>query len=58
MAFFGTFLQYAVIMAVLAAIALLGVFAGRKLRERKDAKDALQSGTGRTDGQENESSLK
>ena len=58
MAFFGTFLQYAVIMTVLAAIALLGVFAGRKLRERKDAKDALQSETGRTDGQENESSLK
>lgn len=39
MAFLGSFLQYAIIMVILAAIALAGFFAGKKLRENKDAKD-------------------
>ena len=40
MAFLGSFLQYAIIMVILAAIALAGFFAGKKLRENKDAKAA------------------
>ena len=35
MAFLGSFLQYAIIMVILAAIALAGFFAGKKLRENK-----------------------
>ena len=39
MAFLGSFLQYAIIMVILAAIAL----AGKKLRENKDAKAAAEA---------------
>ncbi len=42
MAFISSFLQYFVIMVILAAIAVLGVFAGKKLRDRKDAKAAAE----------------
>lgn len=43
MAFLGSFLQYAIIMVILAAIALAGFFAGKKLRENKDAKAAAEA---------------
>ena len=46
MAFLGSFLQYAIIMVILAAIALAGFFAGKKLRENKDAKAAAEADTG------------
>lgn len=45
MAFLGSFLQYAIIMVILAAIALAGFFAGKKLRENKDAKAAAEADT-------------
>ena len=45
MAFLGSFLQYAIIMVILAAIALAGFFAGKKLRENKDAKEAAEADT-------------
>lgn len=40
MAFLSSFLQYFIIMVILAAVAAAGVFAGKKLRDRKDAKNA------------------
>ena len=43
MAFLGSFLQYAIIMVILAAIAVAGFFAGKKLRENKDAKAAAEA---------------
>ena len=45
MAFLGSFLQYAIIMVILAAIALAGFFASKKLRENKDAKAAAEADT-------------
>ena len=44
MAFLASFLQYAIIMVILAAIAVAGVFAGKVLRARKDAKTAAEAG--------------
>ncbi|MCI9125309.1 MAG: vanadium nitrogenase [Eubacterium sp.] len=47
-AFIGSFLQYTIEMVILAAIAVAGVFTGRKLRKNKDAKSAtVRIGTGR-----------
>ena len=43
MAILGSFLQYAIIMVILAAIAVAGFFAGKKLRENKDAKAATEA---------------
>lgn len=43
MAVVGVFLKYVIIMLILAAIGIAGVFAGKKLRERKDAKQALDN---------------
>lgn len=40
MAFVNSFVQYAVILILLAGLAVLGVFAGKKLRDRKEAKNA------------------
>lgn len=40
-AILGSFLQYLIIMILLAAVGICGVFAGKKLRDRKDAKTAL-----------------
>jgi hypothetical protein len=37
-AFLGSFLQYLIVMILLAAIGVLGAFAGKKLRDHKDAK--------------------
>ena len=45
MAFLGSFLQYAIIMVILAAIALAGFFAGKKLRENNDAIAAAEADT-------------
>ncbi len=42
-AFLGSFLQYVIVMVILAAVAVGGVFAGKKLRERKDAKLAAEA---------------
>lgn len=38
MSFLGYFLQYVIIMLLLAAIGIAGAFVGKKLRDRKDAK--------------------
>ncbi len=38
MEFLSSFLQYFITLVVLAVIAGLGVFTGKKLRQRKDAK--------------------
>lgn len=43
MAFFGMFVHYLLILAVLVVIAGLGIFAGKKLRDRKDAKTATET---------------
>ena len=43
MVFIGSFLQYLIIFVILAAIAVAGVFAGKALRARKDAKE-LETG--------------
>lgn len=43
MLFLGQFLQYVIIMLILAAIGVAGIFAGKKLRQNKDAKQALNS---------------
>ena len=37
-AFIGSFLQYFIEMVILCAIAVLGIFTGKKLRQNKDAK--------------------
>ena len=42
-AFLGSFLQYFIIMILLAAIGVAGAVVGKKLRERKDAKDAAMT---------------
>lgn len=39
MAFIASFLQYFIIMVILAAVAVAGVFTGKKLRDNKDAKN-------------------
>ena len=38
MAFITSFLQYFIIMVILAGVAVAGVFTGKKLRDNKDAK--------------------
>ena len=42
-AILGNFLQYLIIMILLAAIGVAGAFTGKKLRERKDAKTAAMT---------------
>ncbi|MBQ8278311.1 MAG: vanadium nitrogenase [Roseburia sp.] len=39
MAFFSSFLQYFIIMFILAGVAAMGIFTGKQLRDRADAKD-------------------
>ncbi len=39
MAIFVSFIQYAVKVLMFAAVACAGVFLGKKLRDRKDAKE-------------------
>ena len=43
MAFLASFLQYFIIMVILAAVAVAGVFVGKKLRDNKDAKNSAAS---------------
>lgn len=43
MAFLGSFIQYVVILIILAAVAVGGIFTGKALRKRKDAKDLAAS---------------
>ena len=42
-AILGSFLQYFIIMILLAAIGVAGAVVGKKLRERKDAKEAAMT---------------
>ena len=42
-AILGSFLQYLIIMILLAAIGVAGAVVGKKLRERKDAKEAAMT---------------
>lgn len=44
MAFLGSFLQYIIILIILAALGVAGMFLGKTLRIRKDAKTAESSG--------------
>lgn len=43
MAFIASFLQYFIILVILAALAVGGVFLGKYLRAKKDAKEAAAS---------------
>lgn len=43
MAFLASLLQYVITLAILVAVAVLGVFTGKKLRDRKDAKTAAET---------------
>jgi len=43
MAFLGSLLEYVVKMVILAIVAVAGVFLGKFLRKRKDAKSAEAS---------------
>ena len=45
MAFVASFLQYFIIMVILAAVAVAGVFTGKKLRDNKDAKNIASGST-------------
>ncbi len=40
MTFIASFIQYAVVLIILVGIAILGFFTGKKLRDRKEAKNA------------------
>lgn len=45
MAFLGWFVHYLLIFVVLAAVAGLGIFVGKKLGDKKKAKMAEEAGT-------------
>lgn len=45
MAFFGWFVHYLLILVILAVVAGLGIFAGKKLSDRKEAKKAEEAET-------------
>ncbi len=40
--FWASFMQYAVKFVIFVAVAGCGIFLGKKLRDRKDAKDAAE----------------
>ena len=42
-AFLGSFLQYLIVMILLAAIGVAGAIVGKKLRDSKDAKTAAEA---------------
>ncbi len=44
MAFLGWFVHYLLIFVILAAVAGLGIFTGKKLSDRKSAKEAEEAG--------------
>ena len=41
--FFNEFISYLLLVIIMAAVAVCGVFAGKKLRDNKDAKEALKA---------------
>ena len=43
--FFNQFISYLLLVFIMAALAVCGVFAGKKLRDAKDAKESAASGT-------------
>ena len=43
MAFFGWFVHYLLVFVILAAVAGLGIFVGKKLSDRKSAKMAAEA---------------
>ena len=43
MSFLASFIQYLIIMVILAAIGVAGVFLGIKLRKNKDAKSPVEA---------------
>lgn len=45
MAFLGWFVHYLLIFVILAAVAGLGIFAGKKLSDRSAAKKAAETGS-------------
>ena len=45
MEFIETFLRYVITLAVMVVVAALGLFTGKKLRDRKDAKTADELST-------------
>ena len=49
MAFIATLLKYLITLALMVVMAALGVFTGKKLRDRKDEKTASEAST---DGQD------
>lgn len=49
MAFIATLLRYLLTLALMVVMAALGLFTGKKLRDRKDAKTAGEAGTGGQD---------
>lgn len=49
LAFIASFIKYAVIFVILAAIGVAGGFAGARLRMRKNAKDAAAADSGAAD---------
>ncbi len=43
--FFNTFLSYLILVLISMAVIVLAVICGKKLRERKDAKEAANAST-------------
>ncbi len=43
MAFLGTFIKYVIELVILAALGVGGIFLGRSLRMKKDAKTAAEA---------------
>lgn len=43
MAFIGSFIQYAITFIILAALGVGGIFLGKFLRNKKDAKEAAKN---------------
>ena len=41
--FFNEFISYLLLVIIMAAVAVCGVFTGKKLRDNKDAKAAAQT---------------
>lgn len=51
-AFFASFLQYLIEAVILAAVAICGLFVGKKVRANKNAKLAAQAASGEAEGTE------
>ena len=49
-AFFNEFISYLLLVVIMAAVAVGGVIAGRKLRDSKDSKDAAKAVAGEANG--------